>query len=161
MTITPEGHATQVALLDQLEAAGDLRGLWRPAFAAVDRSVFIPPDVWVWDEHTGDHRLIRRARGFASLQMTKECHQLLARAEAALGAIPNEAPSPWVSRFDEGSLANSLAHCMRQLGDLSEVHARRSGSSRCGPVHLSEVEPSANCSWSAPSSAKASQTRPA
>jgi tetratricopeptide (TPR) repeat protein len=38
-----------------------------------------------------------------------------------LAVAPTEERSPWVSRFDEGSLASEAARCLRQLGDLAEA----------------------------------------
>jgi hypothetical protein len=67
--------------------------------------------------------LALEARGFAAKKSegsTIICGQLLLRAEKALEIFPAEPISPWVSRFDEGSLASEAARCMRQLGDLTE-----------------------------------------
>jgi tetratricopeptide (TPR) repeat protein len=61
------------------------------------------------------------ARGLAGRQQSKECIQLLIRAEKALDASPSEPPSPWTSRFDRASLASETARCMRQLGDWAEA----------------------------------------
>jgi tetratricopeptide (TPR) repeat protein len=67
--------------------------------------------------------LALEARGVAALKDTDstECTKLLIRAEKALEGSPAEPPSPWVGRFDEGSLASEAARCMRQLGDLAEA----------------------------------------
>jgi len=65
--------------------------------------------------------LAMQARGFAALQRSGECTQALLQAEKALTGSPATPPSPWVSRFDEASLASEAARCMRQLGDLSEA----------------------------------------
>jgi hypothetical protein len=65
--------------------------------------------------------LAMQARGCAPLREPTKCAKLLAQAETALGGHHAEAPSPWISRFDEGSLAIEAARCMRQLGDLTEA----------------------------------------
>lgn len=65
--------------------------------------------------------LAMHARGLAALQRSKESAQLLVQAEQMLTLSPVEEPSPWVSRFDEGSLASEAARCLRQLGDLSQA----------------------------------------
>lgn len=62
-----------------------------------------------------------QARGYAAQRDTAICTQLLAKAEAVLSGSHPEAPSPWISHFDEGSLASEAARCMRQLGDLAEA----------------------------------------
>jgi hypothetical protein len=61
------------------------------------------------------------ARGFAIRKDSAKCTALLLRAEQVLGAPQAEPLSPWVSSFDEGSLASEAARCMRQLGDLTEA----------------------------------------
>ncbi|MFI0368851.1 helix-turn-helix domain-containing protein [Actinomadura sp. 1N219] len=67
------------------------------------------------------------ARGLAVRAEDAACSDALKRAERALARAPAEAPSPWVSPFDTGSLASETARCMRQLGDLNEAEyqARR------------------------------------
>lgn len=65
--------------------------------------------------------LAMQARGFAALRRADECTKLLHEAERVLRLPHAEQPSPWVSRFDEGSLASEAARCLRQLGDLSEA----------------------------------------
>ncbi len=65
--------------------------------------------------------LAMQARGFASLRRGEDCAKLLLQAEKTLAVAPTEERSPWVSRFDEGSLASEAARCLRQLGDLSEA----------------------------------------
>jgi tetratricopeptide (TPR) repeat protein len=71
--------------------------------------------------------LAMQARGFAALRQPEACTQLLLQAETALTAAPAEEPSPWVSHFDEGSLASEAARCLRELGHLDEArrHAER------------------------------------
>jgi hypothetical protein len=61
------------------------------------------------------------ARGCALLNDSARCTALLRRAERALAAPQEEPASPWVSGFDEGSLASEAGRCMRQLGDLGEA----------------------------------------
>jgi transcriptional regulator with XRE-family HTH domain/tetratricopeptide (TPR) repeat protein len=81
--------------------------------------------------------LALEARGVAG-QAGKDgpaCAQLLAEAEQALSGTPDEAPSPWVSRFDEGSLASEAARCMRQLGDLSEAQRQAERVIALRPSH--------------------------
>ena len=67
--------------------------------------------------------LALEARGFAGQDSkdADQCVKLLLRAEKALENTPAEPASPWVSHFDEGSLASEAARCMRQLGDLDEA----------------------------------------
>lgn len=65
--------------------------------------------------------LAMEARGLAGLQESGECVKLLVRAEKALDRAPDVPPSPWVSRFDVGSLASETARCMRCLGDWAEA----------------------------------------
>lgn len=62
--------------------------------------------------------LAMQARGFAGSGSTSECAKLMRQAESALTAPAEEERSPWVSRFDEGSLASETAHCLCQLGDF-------------------------------------------
>ena len=62
-----------------------------------------------------------QARGFATLREVRACTYLLHRAEKALTLSSAMPRSPWVSHFDEGSLASEAARCMRQLGDGSEA----------------------------------------
>jgi transcriptional regulator with XRE-family HTH domain len=65
--------------------------------------------------------LAMQARAHAALRQPQECILLLAKAEAALSRDPQEQPSPWISDFDEGSLANEWTRCMRQLGNHQEA----------------------------------------
>src|SRR6266511_641762 len=62
--------------------------------------------------------LAMEARGHAALGESAECARMLIDAEKMLGHEFVEPPSPWVSRFDEASLASEAARCLRQLGDL-------------------------------------------
>jgi 8-oxo-dGTP pyrophosphatase MutT (NUDIX family)/transcriptional regulator with XRE-family HTH domain len=62
--------------------------------------------------------LAMEARGRAALGESADCARILIDAERMLGRELVEPPSPWVSRFDEASLASEAAHCLRQLGDL-------------------------------------------
>jgi tetratricopeptide (TPR) repeat protein len=65
--------------------------------------------------------LTMEARGLARLQQPEraECGKALLRAEQMLSQHAAEQPSPWISRFDHGSLASEAARCLRQLGQLS------------------------------------------
>jgi len=63
--------------------------------------------------------LAMQARGFAALQQPRECVQLLVQAEQSLTDSAEAPLSPWVSPFDEASLASEAARCLRQLGDLN------------------------------------------
>jgi transcriptional regulator with XRE-family HTH domain len=65
--------------------------------------------------------LAMQARGFAALGQAEHCVQLLHRAETALDGPPADQQSPWISPFDEASLASEAARCLRQLGDLSQA----------------------------------------
>ncbi len=65
--------------------------------------------------------LAMQARGFAALRRAEDCTQLLLEAERVLEIASAEKRSPWVSHFDEGSLASEAARCLRQLGDLAEA----------------------------------------
>jgi tetratricopeptide (TPR) repeat protein len=81
--------------------------------------------------------LALEARGFAG-QNNKDadkCVKLLLRAEKALENAPAEPPSPWVSHFDEGSLASEAARCMRQLGDLDEARRQAERIVTLRPSH--------------------------
>jgi hypothetical protein len=51
------------------------------------------------------------------------CLEMLRRAERALARQQDESASPWVSVFDEASLAVEAARCLRELGQ--PVAARR------------------------------------
>jgi transcriptional regulator with XRE-family HTH domain len=70
--------------------------------------------------------LALEARGFAGRKDndSAECARLLSCAERTLGGSRVEPLSPWVSRFDEGSLASETARCMRQLGHLAEARSQ-------------------------------------
>ena len=76
----------------------------------------------------------RGTAGEASKDSTA-CAQLLFKAEQSLAEIPAELPSPWVSRFDEGSLASEAARCMRQLGDLTEAQRQAERIITLRPSH--------------------------
>lgn len=65
--------------------------------------------------------LALEARGQAALRDAGQTVGLLARAEQTLGLTPQEAPSVWVSDFDEGSLASEAANSLHQLGDTREA----------------------------------------
>jgi tetratricopeptide (TPR) repeat protein len=65
--------------------------------------------------------LTMEARGLATLPQPESaaCGKALLRAEQILGNEPAEPPSPWISQFDEGSLASEAARCLRQLGQMA------------------------------------------
>ena len=67
--------------------------------------------------------LALEARGVASKDPADptECGRLLLRAERALEGASGAPASPWVSHFDEGSLASETTRCLRQLGDLEQA----------------------------------------
>jgi DNA-binding XRE family transcriptional regulator len=65
--------------------------------------------------------LAMQARGYAAPRQPQQCAQLLTEAETMLDHSPGEETSPWVSHFDEGSLASESARCMRQVGDYHEA----------------------------------------
>ncbi|GLI02998.1 helix-turn-helix domain-containing protein [Phytohabitans aurantiacus] len=65
--------------------------------------------------------LAMQARGLAALGQAEQCVQLLRRAETTLAGMPADQQSPWISPFDEASLASEAARCLRQLGDLSQA----------------------------------------
>lgn len=65
--------------------------------------------------------LAMQARGLAVLGHADESTQLLRQAESKLVKSAEEAPSPWVSAFDEGAFANETARCLQVVGDLSEA----------------------------------------
>lgn len=63
--------------------------------------------------------LAMQARAHAISREHDHCLQQLRQAERVLATSPSEAPSPWVSTFDEASLAAEAARCFWQLGQLS------------------------------------------
>jgi tetratricopeptide (TPR) repeat protein len=81
--------------------------------------------------------LALEARGFAGQDNkdTSECVKLLLRAEKALENTLAEPVSPWVSHFDEGSLASEATRCMRQLGDLDEARRQAERIVALRPSH--------------------------
>lgn len=64
--------------------------------------------------------LAMEARALAALPAPQpaKCGSTLLRAEQALDEDEEESPSPWISRFDEGSLASEAARSLRHLGQL-------------------------------------------
>jgi transcriptional regulator with XRE-family HTH domain len=62
--------------------------------------------------------LAMQARGHAALRDQDRCAQQLRQAEQALKGQHHDLPSPWVSTFDEASLATEAARCFQQLGQL-------------------------------------------
>ncbi|MET8799590.1 helix-turn-helix transcriptional regulator [Nocardia sp. NPDC004568] len=65
--------------------------------------------------------LAMQARGFAALGEARQTHATLQRAADALDASAEYPLSPWVSRFDRGSLATEAARCARQLGERTRA----------------------------------------
>lgn len=65
--------------------------------------------------------LAMQARGLAALGQADDSTRLLRQAETTLTQSADEAPSAWVSGFDEGSLANEATRCLQLVGDLSEA----------------------------------------
>jgi hypothetical protein len=65
---------------------------------------------------------------------TEDCVAALDEAERTLGDVDRDVPSPWISHFDEASLASEAALCLRQLGELdaAERQARRVVELRVG-----------------------------
>ena len=63
------------------------------------------------------------------------CVQLLVDAERTLKTLLSEPASPWVSHFDEGSLASETARCMRQLGDFDEARRQAERIVMLRPTH--------------------------
>jgi hypothetical protein len=66
--------------------------------------------------------LAMEARGYAAQCEVRQCASLLFDAERVLGEEPMTPPSPWVSPFDEASLANEAARCFLALGRLNAAH---------------------------------------
>ncbi|WP_216895666.1 helix-turn-helix domain-containing protein [Nocardia alni] len=68
-----------------------------------------------------------QARGFAALDRPREAAKLLDRAARTLTDQGAAVASPWVSRFDHGSLASEAARSWRALGDLdrAQQHAEQ------------------------------------
>ncbi|MBF6141217.1 MULTISPECIES: hypothetical protein [Nocardia] len=62
-----------------------------------------------------------QARGFAALGEARQTRATLQRAADALDAPTAYPLSPWVSRFDHGSLAAEAARCARLLGDRARA----------------------------------------
>jgi tetratricopeptide (TPR) repeat protein len=62
-----------------------------------------------------------QARVFAGLHDPQEAVRCLLQAEKVLQDPRGEPRSPWISTFDEASLASETARCMRQLGQLGEA----------------------------------------
>jgi hypothetical protein len=62
--------------------------------------------------------LAMQARGHAALRDGARCQGDLRQAERVLATQPAD-PSPWVSAFDEASLAAEAARCFQQLGQLN------------------------------------------
>ncbi len=61
------------------------------------------------------------ARAQAVLGATDECARALAQAEDCMAQAPATIRSQWISHFDEASLANEAACCLRKVGRLTEA----------------------------------------
>jgi ATP/maltotriose-dependent transcriptional regulator MalT len=59
-----------------------------------------------------------QARGHAALGQDDPCREQLRQAERVLGSAVAGHVSPWVSHFDEASLAAEAARCFGRLGRL-------------------------------------------
>lgn len=81
--------------------------------------------------------LALEARGVAGKDPAHpaECARLLLRAERAVGSAPASLASPWVSHFDEGSLASETTRCLRQLGDLEQARRQAERIISLRPSH--------------------------
>ena len=62
-----------------------------------------------------------QARGFAAIGEARQSRAMLQRAADALDAATAYPLSPWVSRFDHGSLATEAARCARNLGERARA----------------------------------------
>jgi tetratricopeptide (TPR) repeat protein len=65
--------------------------------------------------------LALEARGRAARGDAAASTRLLLQAEQAMDAAQPTDSSTWISRFDEASLANEAARCLRQLGQLTQA----------------------------------------
>jgi transcriptional regulator with XRE-family HTH domain len=77
--------------------------------------------------------LAMQARGYAALGEDAACDQQLRKAERVLSGGPDETPSPWVSPFDDASLAAEAARCFHRL--------RRYDAARRQAEHVVELRP--------------------
>jgi hypothetical protein len=68
--------------------------------------------------------LALQARGHAAVHDEVLCVTRLRDAERMLTAALDDPPSPWVSAFDEASLAAEAARCFRQVGQLGPARRR-------------------------------------
>ncbi|MGV9822971.1 hypothetical protein [Nocardia xishanensis] len=68
-----------------------------------------------------------QARAHAAMDQPQPAHRLLDHAAAALSVHSEPISSPWVSHFDEASLASDATRCLRALDDLPAAarHAHR------------------------------------
>jgi hypothetical protein len=77
------------------------------------------------------------ARAFAALGRGSDCGRRLLSAERALDRHSSESPSPWISPFDQASLAAEASQCMQQLRQLAA--ARRHSESVISLRHSNHV----------------------
>lgn len=77
-----------------------------------------------WQPELAARLLAMQARAHAEMGEAAPATQLLRQAEDALGADEEEQLSPWVSRFDEGSLASEAARSFLRLGDTRAARAQ-------------------------------------
>lgn len=79
--------------------------------------------------------LAMQARGYAALNQDEACGQRLRQAERILASEPDEVPSPWVSHFDEASLAAEAARCLKKLGQLGAARRQAEQVVEMRPRH--------------------------
>lgn len=65
--------------------------------------------------------LALEARGYAAVGDAERCADHIRRAEKALSGQPRVPQSPWVSQFDDASLAAEAARCFQQLRQHDEA----------------------------------------
>ncbi len=76
------------------------------------------------------------ARGYAGQASKKaECVGTLLQAERTLQDRGADQASPWVSHFDQASLASEATWCMLQLGDLAEARRQAEAIVTIRPSH--------------------------
>jgi hypothetical protein len=68
--------------------------------------------------------LAMQARGHAALRNQDRCTEQLHQAERVLARTLTDEPSPWVSSFDQASLATEAARCFQQLGQFTAARSQ-------------------------------------